>query len=122
MRAKSNPVKSFQGEPIRPNPNPVKSFRSDCMLVLLLLAVSNATAAEAKAAAAAPADVAASVLKLTGVETRIGWLRNKQWETDKPSVDGGVGFLIMAFDTDPPSHSSPAWLSPAPPLTASARA
>ena len=51
------------------------------------------------AAPAAAADVATQIRQLTGAETRIVWLRNKQWETDKPSVDGGAGFSIMAFDT-----------------------
>jgi len=72
-------------------PNPVKSFISACSLALLLLATSNATA-----------DVAASVLKFTGAETRIVWLRHKQWETAKKGtlgLDGGVGYSIMAFDT-----------------------
>jgi len=45
------------------------------------------------------ADIAASVLQLTGAETRIVWLRNKQWQTNKGGVDGGVGCSIMAFDT-----------------------
>ncbi|MCX7429492.1 MAG: hypothetical protein NTY17_00450, partial [Planctomycetia bacterium] len=31
---------------------------------------------------------------------RIVWLRNKRWQTDKSSVDGGVGCSIMAFDTE----------------------
>ena len=40
------------------------------------------------------------VRRLTGAETRIVWLRNKRWQTDKSSVDGGVGCSIMAFDTE----------------------
>ena len=51
------------------------------------------------AAPAAAADVATQIRELTGAETRIVWLRNKQWETGKPSVDGGIGYSIMAFDT-----------------------
>ena len=74
-------------------PNPVKSFLRACTLALLFLAVPNAPAEEAKA------DVAASILKLTGAETRIVWLRNKQWQTNKASVDGGNGCSIMALDT-----------------------
>ena len=50
-------------------------------------------------APAAAADPATQIRELTGAETRIVWLRNKQWETDKPNVDGGIGFSIMAFDT-----------------------
>ena len=50
-------------------------------------------------APAAAADLATQIRELTGAETRVVWLRNKQWETDKPNVDGGVGFSIMAFDT-----------------------
>ena len=92
---------------MRTSPNPVKSFLrvclSACTLALLLLAISDASAAEAEATAvapAAPADVAASVLQFTGAETRIVWLRNKQWEGGKMGlVDGGVGCSIMAFDT-----------------------
>jgi hypothetical protein len=53
-----------------------------------------------KGMAAEPAQgTEAKVLALTGAETRVVWLRNKQWETGKPSVDGGIGFSIMAFDT-----------------------
>jgi len=85
---------------MRTAPNSVRSLISTCQLALLLLATSNATAAEAKAAPPpAPADVAACVLKLTGAETRIVWLRHKQCETYKCGVDGGVGYSIMAFDT-----------------------
>jgi len=52
------------------------------------------------ALAAEPAQgIAAKVLALTGAETRIVWLRHKQWETNKGGVDGGAGFSIMAFDT-----------------------
>ena len=39
------------------------------------------------------------VRRLTGAETRIVWLRNKRWQTDKSSVDGGEGCSLMAFDT-----------------------
>ena len=74
------------------NPKPVKSFLSACTLAVLFLAVSNAPAAEANAdGAATSAEVAARVLKLTGAETRIVWLRNKQWQTNKGGVDGGGG-------------------------------
>jgi len=82
------------------NPKPVKSFLSACTLAVLFLAVSNAPAVETNAdGAATSAEVAARVLKLTGAETRIVWLRNKQWQTKKGSVDGGGGFSIMALDT-----------------------
>ena len=69
-------------------------------IAALLLAGSSALAAELAADKTAPAPgMAAKVLELTGAETRIVWLRHKQWETDKPSVDGGAGFSIMTFDT-----------------------
>ncbi|HUU98334.1 MAG TPA: hypothetical protein VM487_21590 [Phycisphaerae bacterium] len=61
--------------------------------------------AEGKNAPAPAPGIAAKVLALTGAETRIVWLRHKQWETCKGSVDaepasgGGVGFSIMALDT-----------------------
>ena len=48
----------------------------------------------------ARADVAQEILKMTGAETRIVWLRNKHWETNKGGIDGGVGCSIMAFDTE----------------------
>ena len=54
------------------------------------------------AAPAAAADPATQIRELTGAETRIVWLRNKQWETKNSTfnpVDGGVGCSIMAFDT-----------------------
>ena len=51
------------------------------------------------AAPAAAADLATQIRQLTGAETRIVWLRHKQWETYKGSLDGGVGYSIMAFDT-----------------------
>jgi hypothetical protein len=53
-------------------------------------------------APAAAADLATQIRELTGAETRIVWLRNKQWETKKGTsnpVDGGIGCSIMAFDT-----------------------
>lgn len=57
-------------------------------------------AAEPAAGQNAPArTIAAEVRALTGAETRIVWLRNKQWETNKGMVDGGVGCSLMAFDT-----------------------
>jgi hypothetical protein len=43
---------------------------------------------------------AAEVRRLTGAETRIVWLRNKRWQTNKGGVDGGEGCALMAFDTD----------------------
>ena len=67
--------------------------RNSTMLALVALLVGLLSAAPAAA------DLAAQIRQLTGAETRIVWLRNKQWETDKPNVDGGVGFSIMAFDT-----------------------
>jgi hypothetical protein len=54
------------------------------------------------AAPAAAADLATQIRQLTGAETRIVWLRNKQWETKNSTfnpVDGVVGCSIMAFDT-----------------------
>ena len=70
--------------------------------VLTLLSAAPVFAAEPAAGKTAPApatDVAAKVLALTGAETRIVWLRNKQWQTNKGGVDGGGGCSIMAFDT-----------------------
>ena len=85
---------------MRTNPNPVKSFITACSLALLLAAGGAALAAEPAAGKTAPAPgIAAKVLALTGAETRIVWLRHKQWETYKGSLDGGVGYSIMAFDT-----------------------
>ncbi|HUT59862.1 MAG TPA: hypothetical protein VNA25_18620, partial [Phycisphaerae bacterium] len=87
---------------MRTSPNPVKSFVSACSLALLLVAGSAALAADPAAGKNAPAPAQgteAKVLELTGAETRVVWLRNKQWETGKPSVDGGAGYSIMAFDT-----------------------
>jgi hypothetical protein len=84
---------------MRTYPNPVKSFITACSLALLLVAGA-ALAAEPAAGKNAPAPgIAAKVLELTGAETRIVWLRNKQWETSKGGVDGGADFSIMAFDT-----------------------
>jgi len=69
-------------------------------MAAMIVAGGAALAAEPAAGKTAPAPgIAAKVLKLTGAETRIVWLRNKQWETSKGGVDGGVDFLIMAFDT-----------------------
>ena len=90
---------------MRTSPNPVKSFLSACMLALLLLAASDASdafGAEAEAKApAAPADVAASILQLTGAETRIVWIRNKQWEGGQMGlVDGGA--FEDSFQLDKP--------------------
>jgi hypothetical protein len=56
-------------------------------------------------AAAQTGEPAKQIRQLTGAETRIVWLRHKQWESYKGTVDaeqasgGGVGFSIMAFDT-----------------------
>ena len=46
-------------------------------------------------------DVSAEVLGLTGAETRIVWLRHKQWQDSKTKIglDGGAGYAIMALDT-----------------------
>jgi PKD repeat protein len=58
------------------------------------------------AAPAAAADPATQIRELTGAETRVVWLRHTQWEGYKGTVDaepapeGGVGFSIMAFDTE----------------------
>jgi hypothetical protein len=66
-----------------------------------MVAVGNAALAAAPAAGTnAPAPgIAAQVRALTGAETRIVWLRHKQWETYTGGVDGGVGHSLMAFDT-----------------------
>ncbi|HUU95344.1 MAG TPA: hypothetical protein VM487_06370, partial [Phycisphaerae bacterium] len=72
-----------------------------CMAAVLA-GGSAALAAEPAAGKNAPAPapgIAAEVLALTGAETRIVWLRHKQWETYTGTVDAGVGFSIMAFDT-----------------------
>lgn len=50
-------------------------------------------------APAAAADPATQIRELTGAQTHIVWLRNKQWETSKGGLDGGADFSIMAFDT-----------------------
>ena len=71
-------------------------------MATLLVAASTAFAAQPAAGKNAPAparDISAQVGALTGAETRIVWLRNKRWQTNKGSVDGGVGCSIMAFDT-----------------------
>ena len=69
-------------------------------LLLIVFGVSMCCLLPSKGMAAEPAQgTEAKVLALTGAETRIVWLRNKQWETGKPSVDGGIGYSIMAFDT-----------------------
>ena len=70
------------------------SFLFDVSVCCLLPSIGMAADA-----AAQTGDPAKQIRQLTGAETRIVWLRNKQWETDKPNVDGGVGFSIMAFDT-----------------------
>ncbi len=67
---------------------------------ILKAAMAALLVAVGAALAAAPApDIAAKVLALTDAETRIVWLRNKQWQTNKGGVDGGVGCSLMAFDT-----------------------
>ena len=72
-----------------------------CMAVMLIggSAALAAEPAEGKNAPAAAQGIEAKVLALTGAETRIVWLRHKQWETSKMGLDGGVGHSIMAFDT-----------------------
>jgi hypothetical protein len=52
-------------------------------------------------APAAAADVATQIRQLTGAETRIVWIRHKQWE-GKPTdhLDGGSGYSVMAFGTE----------------------
>ena len=84
---------------MRTNPNPVKSFITACSLALLLAGGGAALAAEPAGKAAPAPGIAAKVLEFTGADTRIVWLRNKQWETSKGGVDGGADFSIMAFDT-----------------------
>ena len=69
------------------------------LLLTLLLAPSNAIAEETKADVQPAPGIAAKVLALTGAQTRIVWLRNKQWQTNKGGIEGGVGCSIMAFDT-----------------------
>ncbi|HUT10065.1 MAG TPA: PKD domain-containing protein, partial [Thermoguttaceae bacterium] len=68
--------------------------RNSTMLALVAL-----LAALCWDAPAAAADLATQIRQLTGAETRIVWLRHKQWETYKGSLDGGPGYSIMAFDT-----------------------
>ena len=69
-------------------------------LLLIVFGVSMCCLLPSKGMAAEPAPgIEAKVLALTGSETRIVWLRHKQWETYKGSLDGGVGYSIMAFDT-----------------------
>jgi hypothetical protein len=66
----------------------------------LLLAATAARAAEPAAGGKAAArGVEAKVMELTGAETRIVWLRHRQWESYRGSLDGGGGFSLMAFDT-----------------------
>ena len=80
---------------MRTNPKPVKSFITACSLVLLLAGGNAALAAEPEPG------IAAKVLELTGAETRIVWLRNKQWVGGAQALtDGGAGFSLMAFDTE----------------------
>ncbi|MEI6258278.1 MAG: hypothetical protein WCQ77_16760 [Planctomycetota bacterium] len=72
-------------------------------MAAMLVSAGTALAIEptaGKNAAAPVQSIAAKVLALTGAQTRIVWLRNKRWQTDKSSVDGGVGCSIMAFDTE----------------------
>jgi len=73
-------------------------------LAAMLVGGSAALAAEPTAGKNAPEPgIAANVLALTGAQTRIVWLRHKQWESYKGTyntVDGGVGMSIMALDTD----------------------
>jgi len=72
-------------------------------LVLVLLLVASLLPA-VPIGSAAESDFAGTradeVRRLTGAQTRIVWLRNTRWQTDKSSVDGGVGCSIMAFDTE----------------------
>jgi hypothetical protein len=70
----------------------------------MLVAGSTALAAEPAQGKNAPEPapgIAAEVRALTGAETRIVWIRHKQWE-GRPTdhLDGGAGYSIMAFDTD----------------------
>ncbi|MGB3086352.1 MAG: hypothetical protein WBC53_01265, partial [Phycisphaerae bacterium] len=59
----------------------------------------DAAAQAANSASDAARNRGEEIRRLTGAETRIVWLRRKQWETYKGGVDGGAGFSIMAFDT-----------------------
>ncbi|HUT56243.1 MAG TPA: LamG-like jellyroll fold domain-containing protein, partial [Phycisphaerae bacterium] len=72
-------------------------------IATLLVAGGTALAAEPAEGKNAPEPgIAANVLALTGAETRIVWIRYKQWETAKKGtlgMDGGAGYSIMAFDT-----------------------
>ncbi len=70
--------------------------------ILTVVCMASMIAAGGIALAAAPAPapgIAAEVLALTGAETRIVWLRHRQWDTYKGSVDGGAGHSLMVFDT-----------------------
>jgi len=74
-------------------------------MAAMLVAGSAALVAEPARGKNAPAPepgIAVKVLDLTGAETRIVWIRHKQWEAAKPNtlgLDGGAGYSIMAFDT-----------------------
>jgi hypothetical protein len=78
--------------------------RVNCNATLLTLVAL--LAALYWAAPAAAADPATQIRELTGAQTRIVWLRHKQWESYRGTVDAepasgdGVGFSIMAFDTE----------------------
>lgn len=73
---------------------------SALVMAAMLVAASAAPAAESAAGRKAPAQgVEAKVLELTGAETRIVWLRHRQWESYQGSLDGGSGYSLMAFDT-----------------------
>jgi hypothetical protein len=82
--------------------NPARILTVVC-ITAMLVAGSTALAAEPAQGKNAPEPgIAAKVRALTGAETRIVWIRHKQWEAADPKtggVDGGPGFSIMAFDT-----------------------
>jgi len=71
-------------------------------MTAMLVGGSAALAAEPAQGKNAPAPapgIAAKVRALTGAQTRIVWLRHKQWETHKGGLDGGAGYALMALDT-----------------------
>ncbi|MEI6257310.1 MAG: PKD domain-containing protein [Planctomycetota bacterium] len=74
---------------------PSKVSHVSWLVALLLPAVPIGNAAESDFVGTR----ADEVRRLTGAETRIVWMRHKQWETYKGGLDGGPGYSIVAFDT-----------------------
>jgi hypothetical protein len=73
-----------------------RANRNSALLALVALLVGPLFAAPAAAAG-----LATQIRQLTGAETRIVWIRHKQWEGQPGDhLDGGAGYSIMAFDTE----------------------